>query len=149
MSQITIKFTKNNFSIVSYFVRWVLPRSRFSLALSSHCYIYAGDKVYQAVPFKGVCCGDEKSMVGNDKIVKLITYDVPNLQAGIDFLTEQLGKGYDYKGVIGLGLGTTRDWGDDNSWFCYELAAGALKGAGLDVFNDLHLITETPLMAIK
>ena len=58
------------------------------------------------------------------------------LEASVDqrtkfqaFLTQQLGKPYDTKGILGFVTG--KDWRDPGSWFCSELQAAALEHAGL------------------
>lgn len=46
-----------------------------------------------------------------------------------EFMKEQIGKPYDYDGIVHLVLGT-RDWRAGNKWFCSELIAAALERAG-------------------
>jgi len=45
-----------------------------------------------------------------------------------NFLVDQLGKPYDKTAIWGFATG--RDWREDDSWFCSELAAAALEMAG-------------------
>jgi uncharacterized protein YycO len=45
------------------------------------------------------------------------------------FLREQVGKPYDFKGIAGIALG--RDWQEPDSWFCSELIAAALCHSGV------------------
>lgn len=148
MDKLTVVFTKDTRNPLSWLIRWVLPRSRFAWALSSHCYIVNGDDWYQSVAPKGVCKVSRSEALRTDTIVKTIDYYVPNASAGIAFLESQLGKKYDYKGAIGLGIGPDRNWSDSDRWFCYELAAMALKVSGGPQFNSVSHITEIALMAI-
>jgi len=150
MDQLKVIFTKNYFSPFSWIVRWTLPRSRFALALSSHCFIYDGNgNYYEAVAFKGVVKISSLEMSKNDIIVATKNYQVRDINAAYDFLEKQLGKKYDYKGVIGLALNPARNWASDEDWFCYELCAAALKISGGPQFNNLNHITETALLSVS
>lgn len=149
MDKLTIVFTKDLWSPISWLIRWTLPRSRFSLALSSHCYIQDGNDFYQVLPFKGVHVVTETEMLMKDKVVCKLEYQVPNRNKSIEFLKSQLGKGYDYKAAIALGLRPGRDWDDDNKWFCYELAGAALMHGGREEFNNVFHVNEIVLMSIK
>lgn len=54
----------------------------------------------------------------------------------IEAAREQIGKPFDYAGLIGVGL--HRDWQEDDSWFCSELVAYALfRGGRLLYRNDV------------
>jgi hypothetical protein len=132
----------------------MLPRSRFTLALSSHCYILAdnrddGEFLYEADPFNG-CRIIKKTdaITKRTVIVKVVTFTVPDKDKGFEFLDSQLGKGYDFKGALGIGLDPLRDWGDTNRWFCYEYAAGAIAAAGKDEFNNITHVNEYALQII-
>ena len=149
MSQITILFTKTPFNIMSWLIRWALPRSRFALALSSHCIIDAGDYAYEAIYPEGVRWVDKVEALKGSVIVKTMVYNVPNAQAGIDWAKHQIGTKYDLKGALGLTINPSRNWDEDDAWFCYEFAAGVLKNAGLDVFKELNHVTEIALMSLK
>jgi uncharacterized protein YycO len=151
MNTITIVFTKNKYSFFSWLVRWAIPRSRFSLALSSHCLIMDDDNThcYDTMPHSGVRYSKLEDVMDGATVVRILTYKVTDSKAGFDFLTQQLGKPYDLKGAIGLGLNPYREWDDEKSWFCFELAAATLKEAGLDIFVDINHITEIPLMSLK
>jgi len=150
MDTVTVIFTKSLMSPISWLIRWVLPRSRFALGRSSHCFIKFGDVYYQAELTNGVSCtSDAAAALKGCTIVDTISYEVPDAEAGHAFVVQQIGKKYDLTGVLGLGLNPSRNWSEDNSWFCYELAAGVLKASGLDVFDNLNHVTEIALMAIR
>jgi uncharacterized protein YycO len=152
MSTITVTYTKCVYSPVSWLVRWALPRSRFAWALSSHCYIHDNENeghYFEANPFKGVRRVDEEQMRRGVTVVKTITYNVSDAQAGMEWLKAQLGKGYDLKGAIGVSLTPDRNWMEDDIWYCFELAAGALRAAGRDVFENLSHVTEIALFSLK
>lgn len=47
----------------------------------------------------------------------------------IAFLIDQIGKPYDWTGIAGFY--STRDWQEDDSWFCSELIAAGLAASGV------------------
>lgn len=149
MDQITALFTRRRFNPVSWLIRWAVPRSRFALSLSSHCIIDAGDFLYEASMLHGVRKVDRATALKGQTIVKETRYQVPDATAGIAWLDQQIGAPYDWPGALGLGLTPYRDWGQEDKWFCYELAAGVLRAAGRPVFANLTHVGETALMAIN
>lgn len=61
------------------------------------------------------------------------------------FCRSQVGKPYDWKAVLGIGL--HRDWRDDAAWFCSELVAAALEYAGIEpVAKDASRVTPDDLL---
>lgn len=150
MAKVKLVFTKSNWDIVSFAIRYALPRSRLSLALSSHVLVVTPDgQMYDCDFFKGVKKGPIDEIMKNRVVVKEIEYSVPNPDAGYAFAEAQLGKKYDKLGVFGLLIDPNRDWAEDDKWFCYEFGAAVLKHSGLDIFENLNHITEIPLMALK
>lgn len=149
MDKIKVVFTNTPISPISWIIRWALPRTRFSLSKSSHCYMVFDNTVYETLPFKGVMSRDISQIDKTDKIVNIVEYEVPNKEAGLQFLKSQLGKGYDLKGAFGIALTPDRNWEEDDKWFCYELAAATLKAAGRDEFNNISHVNEVALWAIK
>lgn len=80
---------------------------------------------------------------------EFVNVEVPNKQAGLDFLLAQVGKPYDYGAIWAfvflLGFpalaraatwlwsalgGTPRDWQEDSKWFCCELGESTIVQAG-------------------
>ena len=151
-NKLIITFTKSNWSLFSWLIRWALPRSRFSFALSSHSYVTIGDYTYEADFGEGVHKVDRYNPGKITKkltTVKEVVYDLPNPQKAIEFLEAQVGKGYDLGGALGVGINPNREWDNDNKWFCYELAAASLVAGGFIDFSDMSHITETALLAIS
>jgi len=66
-----------------------------------------------------------------------------------NFALSQVGKRYDWWGVIGIGL--KRNWQDDDKWSCAELAAAAAKHAGQKPFDSkfYHRITPQHLLMLN
>lgn len=154
MDRVTVVFTKSNFSFISLLIRWALPRSRFALALSSHCLVRVGNekdgyKTYD-MGFKTKLKEVDFDKAMKDRVVVATrTYLVPSLEAGIKWAQEQVGKDYDIKGAFGVAIAPGRDWSSEEDWFCYEFAAAFLKACGLDIFHSLAHITETALLSLR
>lgn len=149
MNQLTLLFTKSPWSLTSWLIRWALPRSRFAFALSSHVLVFDGRYAYSVDLFTGVTRTPAREAMRGRVLVKEVHFEVPSLSAAIDFLELQVGKKYDLKGAMGIGLNPDRDWNEPNKWFCYELAAAALQAGGRDVFSRLTHVTETALLSLK
>lgn len=154
MDRVTVVFTKSNLSPISWLIRWALPRSRFALALSSHCLVKIGNEKdgYRTfdMGFKMKLTEVEWEKAMKDRVVVATrTYLVPNLEMGIAWAREQIGKDYDIKGAFGVAIAPGRDWSSEEDWFCYEFAAAFLKACGLDIFNSLAHITETALLSLR
>lgn len=149
MSTITVLFTRRKWNVVSWLIRWAMPRSRFAFALSSHAIIVCGDDCYEATMLHGVRKVGRKVALHNQIVVREANYAVPNATAGIAWANEQIGAPYDFRGAFGLALAPGRKWAEDDSWFCYEFAAAVLRASGRDVFANLSHVGETALMAIN
>jgi hypothetical protein len=149
MNTITVLFTRRKWNPVSWLIRWAVPRSRFSLALSSHCIIDAGEMLYEATMLHGVRVVDRATALDGQTIVKETRYQVPDAPAGIVFAQSQVGTPYDWPGALGLGLTPGRDWRQDDKWFCFEFAGAVLRAAGRPVFANLTHVGETALMSIN
>lgn len=149
MSKITVIFTKRNWNPVSLAIRYCIPRSRFSLALSSHCLIEDGDYIIEASMTHGVRRELKSVAMKGLTAVATVEFNVPDAEAGLKWARTQVGSEYDFKGAFGLALKPYRNWKEDDCWFCYELAAMTLVKAGKDCFRSAGHITESTLLAIK
>ena len=150
MGKIKLIFTRTKWSPISWVIRYSLPRTRFALGLSSHCYIVS-DKdsgyYYEADPFKGVRLIHNSEAITNSMlIVRELYYTVSDVDKGCLFLKEQLGKKYDFSAALGISLNPDRKWDDDSKWYCYELAAGCLSAAGRTDFTNISHVTEYALI---
>jgi hypothetical protein len=149
MGTITVLFTHRRWNPVSWLIRWVMPRSRFALALSSHAIVVGPDKCYEATMLHGVRAVDFASALKGQTVVRTIRYSVPDAVAGIAWAEDQCGTRYDWRGALGLGLAPGRDWAEDDCWFCFEFAAAVLRAAGRPLFANLSHVGEIALMAIN
>lgn len=174
MNTVTVRFTRRRRNVISWLIRWTVPRSRFALALSSHCLVNAEGGWFEATMLYGVRPIDPAAL-SDQLTVKETRYWVPNAEAGHAFLLAQVCRyvpkpprwipkwaqrfyagvakawknNYDWGGALGLGLAPGRDWSCPDCWYCYELAAGTLSAAGRPVFSALSHVGETALMAIN
>ena len=99
----------------------------------SHCAIIDGDDVIEASFPHGVRRRPLQELIDEAthyEIVPFIT-EVPETVLAMARL--QLGKPYDWRGVIGIEA--RRKWQDDDAWFCSELIAGAFALAGQPRFR--------------
>lgn len=149
MSTLKVIYTKRTRNLVSWAIRYAMPRSRFALALSSHAIIAAPDgKYYEATMLHGVRAVDRETALAGATVVHEVDYEVPDIGAAMAWLRDQVGKKYDWRGAFGLSLAPGRNWAEDDRWFCYELVAGALRAGGRPVFRRLSHVGETALLAI-
>lgn len=147
MTELTIVFTKRRWNLGSWLIRWALPRSRFALAISSHCLIQDGDHYIEAQMMGGV-----KRTIDALKpqtVVKVVKFQVPDAAAGLAWARSQVGKPYDFAGAFGVALAPDRDWCEPDTWFCYELAAATMVNAGRDAFTERGHITEATLLSLN
>ena len=66
-----------------------------------------------------------------------------------DFLKLQLGKPYDWQGILAFVV--DRHWDEDDSWFCSELIGAALQYSGFlpyKLFSTANKITPQDLMVM-
>ena len=64
----------------------------------------------------------------------------------LDFAKSQVGKPYDWAGVIGW-MVRNRNWEEDDKWFCSELAAFSFMKAGFPLLNEVaYRITPRDLL---
>lgn len=82
---------------------------------------------------------------------KAVLMDLPvkSMDAAIAYASNQLGKPYDWLGVIGIGL--HRNWQEDDKWSCAELVAKVASEAGQKPFDDkfIHRITPQDLLMLN
>ncbi len=82
----------------------------------------------------GALPGDGVVMRAPEETARVERYSIGGLSAAderavLRFAEAQLGKPYDWPGVLGWGL-RQRNWQQDDSWFCSELVAWAFLQAG-------------------
>lgn len=147
MDILTILFVKRTgFNLSSMFIRWALPVSRFKWARASHSIIVCGDYAYQATAFHGVTKTLLKDALLKYTLVAKKDFEVLDINSGINWLENQVGKKYDFWGAIGLAIKPDRLWAEEDKWFCHEFCAAALQAAGRKLFIDTGYVTDNCLI---
>lgn len=98
---------------------------------ANHCGIVDGDHVIDATFAHGVERRPFEDFAHRRVMVDSIDVALPREADAWSFLREQLGKGYDWRAIVGFfGL---RDWSSDSRWYCSELCAAACLQGGLSI----------------
>lgn len=87
----------------------------------------------------GLCTYEERIKISAHAATMCFPGD---MNAAATWGETQLGKPYDYFGVLGLGL--HRDWEADDSWWCSEFAAQFLKQGGFAPYRSDAIKRLTP-----
>jgi len=174
---IKVIFTRRTFNPMSLLIRWMVPRSRTTLAGSSHSMVVDGDTghVIEAHMLDGVRRVPIATAIKGAKVVRIAVYEVADAKAGLDWWRSQICQykpnlprwmpawlqapvgvvlrlihnNYDFKGAVGIGIAPDRNWQDPINWSCFEGTARTIKEAGSDVFAESGYMTETILLAVK
>jgi len=127
MSTIDLLFCTNPHNPLSWMIR------AGSWSQWSHVAIIDGDDVIEAVALDGVVVTPLATRQAADPTWQRVTLPCANPEAIIAASRSQLGKPYDYTGVLGIGL--HRDWQETGRWFCSELVAWAFQQGGTPLFR--------------
>lgn len=146
MDTAVIIYTRRPMNPVSSLIRWALPVSRFKWGRASHSMLVDGDHVIHATMLHGVIRQPFGEAMKNQIVVSQREYEVPDLQAGLEWARSQVGKDYDFKGAFGLSLDPNRDWTADDAWFCHEFCAAFLHACGRKLFERFGHVTDASLM---
>lgn len=100
----------------------------------SHCGIVTPElTVIEAAAFHGVVERPFQEFIAGVSRYSVRSIALPDDAAAIAWAREQVGKPYDWLGVIGLGL-RRDDWQVDSAWFCSELLEGSAAAGGRQRF---------------
>ena len=150
MSTLTILFVRRPWwHIGAVLIRWALPVSRFKWARASHSIVQYNGFAYHATMRHGVVKEPIEQALKGQQVIARRDFDVPNPQAGIDWLDTQIGKPYDWRGAVGVSLSPDRVWGSEESWFCHELCAAALRAGGRHLFIESGHVNDSALLLVK
>lgn len=100
----------------------------------SHVEIIDGDQVIGANMVGGVSLTPLRERLEVSSRVALVDFPCADPAAVIAAARSQLGKGYDYLGLLGI-LARQRNWQSTEDWFCSELVAWAFAEAGYPLFR--------------
>ncbi|MGH8348139.1 MAG: YiiX/YebB-like N1pC/P60 family cysteine hydrolase [Pseudomonas sp.] len=121
MSSIQLMFSTTNkpFSALIRAATW----SRWS-----HVALVSGSHVIEASALGGVRQVSKDHAISQTAEFCLVDLPARAPDSIIDMARSQLGKPYDWSGILGLGL--HRNWQEDDAWFCSELVAWAAAESG-------------------
>lgn len=136
MSAINLLFCTNRSNPFSWLIR------AGSWSRWSHVALVDGDHLIEAVAIHGVVRTPLAMRQAHDPSWRISALPCRDPQAVIASAQSQLGKPYDYTGVLGIGL--HREWQQDDSWFCSELVAWSFAQAGDPLFRTDSVRRVTP-----
>ena len=140
----------------SKFIIWFTwSNNKYSHSAWSFCEIdgsrLVGDiSEYEAWAGKGVVHVPEIGL-NHTKGTRIDLYELtPELSnddanEGLKFLSEQIGKKYDYKGILGFLL-RKKNMHNPDAWFCSELVFAFLRKCGRFVLNEVEPYQVNPQM---
>lgn len=99
----------------------------------SHVAVVDGDDVIEAVALKGVVRTPIALRQQEDPRWVISSLPCKDASEIIAAAASQIGKPYDYTGVLGVGF--HRDWQQSDSWFCSELVAWSFAQGGSPLFR--------------
>jgi uncharacterized protein YycO len=137
MAKVKLRFTKNS-SVVSKLIRL------FTWSEFSHVEFVLNEGLLGAQvdgvkirPFDYAKC---------EYVYRYVDCTIPQYNLVIDYATKQIGKPYDFTGIINLAL--HRNWREKDSWFCSELVAASFEAAGIYLIRD-DVTRITPQMLLE
>lgn len=153
MDVLTGVFTTRPLNPVSGIIRLANPVSFTTPAPASHVITLDRDPNYcfeASMTTRRVQRVRTSTALKGAKVVGRIDYEVPDAEAGWNFLRGEAIRmaRYDFKGAFGLGLAPDRNWQDPEDWFCFELHAMALEKAGRKTFSQNARVTANLLMSL-
>ncbi|MCK5307046.1 MAG: hypothetical protein KAJ73_00405 [Zetaproteobacteria bacterium] len=133
-----IVFTRSS-GIIAGLVRW------FTWSEYNHVAIgrAEGTTLIEAIGWRGVVLSNMYYLRSRSTVIKVMEVEV--LRDPTVHLRSQLGKKYDYSGILGIWF--RRNWQEENRWFCSELVAWACAKAGTPlVVEEKHRITPNDIL---
>ena len=143
MSQLSLIFCTNPVNPLSWAIR-AASWSRWS-----HVAVVDGDTVIEAITFHGVVRTPLAQRQKQDPRWSISALPCTDPAAVITAAASQVGKPYDYTGVLGIGL--HRNWQQGDRWFCSELVAWAFAAGGSPLFRThaTHRVTPQDLWMLQ
>jgi len=107
------------------------------------------DLLIGAIAGDGVVLSKAKDRLAISSKAVMMHIPVKEVDVSEAFAIGQLGKQYDWLGVIGIGL--KRNWQEDDKWSCAELVASILAAGGQRPFDSkfYHRITPQQLLMLN
>lgn len=105
-------------------------------SLWSHVGIADGPLVIEALALHGgVVATPRAEFMARVSEWQSVEVPVPDEHEALWFARQQVGKPYDWLGVLGIAF-RERAWAEPDSWYCTELAEAALAAGGLKRWRD-------------
>lgn len=147
-----IALTRSN-TISSWLIRLRLSIARRRIERWSHAMVVietVGGGIVVDSTFKagGVRMRRLDDALRHASAVQFVDIRLPHEGAARSWLTDQIGKPYDWRACWGLAI-SDREWRDDFAWFCFELVAGAALAGGREVETDASRITGRDLLELN
>ena len=98
----------------------------------SHCGVAFGDTVYES-RFGGVRATPLSEFKKRGKYLA-VDVPLPDEAKAEEFAIAQIGKGYDYLGILGFWF--NRDFQKPDKWYCSEYAEEIARAGGLKLVRD-------------
>lgn len=136
MGTVKILFTRRRLP-VSLLIR------AFTWSQWSHVEIIDGQDLIGAEMMKGVTVTRLSHRLEISSRAAVVEVPCANPQAVIDAIRSQLGKKYDFLGLLGL-VTRQRNWQQATDWFCSELVAWAFDAGGAPLFRADSAYRITP-----
>lgn len=99
----------------------------------SHCALIDGEHIIEAAATGGVKFRPLAELQAESSHWTIVDIPAADPSAVLQAALAQVGRGYDWLGVLGIGF--RRRWQDDDRWFCSELIAYAFEVAGSPLFR--------------
>lgn len=133
--------TQGGYLTIRLTSRW--PYNPVSLAVGvlsgsrqfSHAITVIGERAYEASMTHGCRAGAVDELMSGIVLYRDMDVWVTDLGAALRFAEEQVGKGYDWLGAIGIPLTYSEDWSDDSCWWCSDLAFAIVLAGGTRLFD--------------
>lgn len=107
----------------------------------SHCALvdFRTASVIESIAFHGVVETPLGTLMERSSEYVIQNITVPDPEAALAYARGQIGKSYDYTGVLGIGF--NREWDSPDKWWCSELVEAAIAAAGRRRFRNPRRIT--------
>lgn len=127
---IYLRFITEKYSLESFLIR-IGTRSPFSHVEFVRC---AGFKDVPIDTFGARVSGGVKVRPYDYcKPSKEMWFTAPNIQHAYEWALTQVGKPYDWRAILGFAF--SRDWREEDSWFCSELVCRAFEKTPIPLLN--------------
>lgn len=131
--------------------RW--PYNPISLAVGvlsgsrkfSHAIAIIDRRAYEASMAHGCRAGRVDELMIGVAVYRDMKVWVPDIYAAIKFAEDQIGKGYDWVGAVGIPFTYSEDWADESTWWCSEFVFAIVLAGGTRLFDPAMMTRVRPV----